>query len=210
MKKFNLEKLRGKRIVVNLTTKKEVKAFVKWAVSLGISKISTSYWGDYKENTCFEIDNELVAWYADKEYFEEKGYKIISFEEALESKKDKETKLVLKKAELGKNEVLEQLNILQEYVKQNFDVLYKAALRTEEANLEGNWKEIIRCRNVGISENRITSSAGWHVYSYCSEEFKEEHLIAAFNAVEFLAKEASKKVKCNFKIRIEEDNNIRR
>ena len=82
--KFNLEKLRGKKVVVNCTTEEQAQTFVNWVVSLGVDTLLTPYWEDYKEDSCYGIAQELY-WLKDfKKGAKQDEYEVISYEDALD------------------------------------------------------------------------------------------------------------------------------
>ena len=99
MVEFDLERLRGKKVVVNCKTWEHVQNFVNWAYNLNKSNGKHNYYNNYKEDTCFRLDNSLSWKYGDKGRFGKDGYEIISYGEALlkEEKSDdvKEDKISL-------------------------------------------------------------------------------------------------------------------
>jgi len=97
--KFNLERLKGKKVAVNCKTEEQFQDFVDWVKSLGKDLDNDNEWEDYKEDTCLRLCSNLTWDYYDIKGLRKIGYEIISYEEALlkESKEHpKETTEVVK------------------------------------------------------------------------------------------------------------------
>lgn len=91
MRQFNLELLKEQKIAVNCKTESEAQEFSKWAINLDNNTNDGvfSNWGVYRKNTCLRLaftDNKNVSYmWCDTMYYLQEGYKIISFNEALEN-----------------------------------------------------------------------------------------------------------------------------
>ena len=84
--KFNIGRLRGKDVVVNCVTEEQAQNFINWVVSLG-EDIDSPYWETHKEDTCYCLHCNLWV-FNSKDSFEEQGYEVISYEEALEDNEE--------------------------------------------------------------------------------------------------------------------------
>jgi len=83
IKQFDLERLKGKKVAVNCKTEEQAQDFVNWVNSLGVALTKETFWKDYKENSCYILRNTLSWEYCYKEYYKDRSYEIISYEEAL-------------------------------------------------------------------------------------------------------------------------------
>ena len=83
MKEFNLERLRGKKVVVNCKTKEQFEEYIKWVSSLNDLSSISNLWKDYREDSCLSLSDNLFWNNFDKCYCKRSGYQIISYEEAL-------------------------------------------------------------------------------------------------------------------------------
>ena len=81
--KFNLEILKGKKVVVHCKTKEQFQNFIDWVLSLGKDSSKDNYWEYARENSCLRLNPSLHWRYGSKNSYEAKDYKIISYEEAL-------------------------------------------------------------------------------------------------------------------------------
>jgi len=88
--KFDLERLRGKEVVVNCRTKEQARSFINWVNSLEVDIYSYNIWHKYKEYTCLYLTSDLLWSYGKKTCFEGKNYEIISYKEALITESNKE------------------------------------------------------------------------------------------------------------------------
>jgi len=85
MIKFNLEKLRGKKVAVNCVTEEQAQNFVNWVNSLGEDLYDITRWKYYKEDTCYCLERNLYWDKDSKDSFENQGYEVISYEDALDN-----------------------------------------------------------------------------------------------------------------------------
>ena len=83
MEKFDLERLKGKKVAVNCRTEEQFQNFVDWANSLETDSGKHNHWGNYKEDSCLILKSDLLWAYGNIEWFEIEGYEVISYEEAL-------------------------------------------------------------------------------------------------------------------------------
>ena len=84
MVQFDLEGLKGKKFAVNCTTEGQLQHFIEWAYDFDLYASSIAYsWGDYGVDTCVSLSSELSCSYCNKDWFSNKGYKVISYEEAI-------------------------------------------------------------------------------------------------------------------------------
>jgi len=81
--KFDLERLKGKKVVVNCVTKEQAKSFIDWVISLGVDSDEGRYWEEHKEDSCLQLTSDLIWNYANKNTYKDLGHEIISYEEAL-------------------------------------------------------------------------------------------------------------------------------
>ena len=121
---FDLERLKGNKVAVNCKTEAEAQNFVSWVNSLGKDLYNITRWIYYKENTWYCLKGNL-HWDKDsKSSFEEVGYEIISYEEALakeplsdELQKDKKInnlhKMLVKKDSKIENQAKELSELLK-------------------------------------------------------------------------------------------------
>lgn len=88
--KFNIDDYKGK-YVMHCKTKEEAEIFLKYLHSIGRlwssgdSYLSESYWGKYKESTCYNFN---YGAYCDKQYYEEEGYTILEMEDFMDKEED--------------------------------------------------------------------------------------------------------------------------
>jgi len=137
--KFDLERLRGKKVAVNCRTEEQFQNFVDWVKSLEIDKDNYNLWYKNKKHSCLCLDSDLYWRYESEASFKELDYEIISYEEALlkaPSKKEESnevTKLqkkitnlqhsLNKKDEKIKNQALEISSLLsqKQHLQQQLD-----------------------------------------------------------------------------------------
>lgn len=108
------EFLKGKDIVVNCKTEEEAKEFleildgdgIEWVT--GNELITKNNWGEYKEHTCYRIDDDKRMTYATCNYYREDGKQIITFTEL--KKKIKEENMEFAKKDLKSGMVVELKN----------------------------------------------------------------------------------------------------
>ena len=81
--KFNLKKLRGKKIAVNCRIEEQAKNFVDWVVSLGVDDTLNPYWNTPIGDTCYKLTKELYWYGVSEESVKNLGYGVISYEDAL-------------------------------------------------------------------------------------------------------------------------------
>jgi len=81
--KFDLKRLKGKKVVVNCRTEEQFQNYANWVSSLKDSNTKNNYWEEDRENSCLELSSELCWSYCNTEWYEELDYEIISYEEAL-------------------------------------------------------------------------------------------------------------------------------
>ena len=90
--KFDLKRLKGKRVTVNCKTEEQFQNFINWVNSLEDNNFKDNYWDDYKEETCLRLSTGLYWGFGNKYFYKEEGYEIISYEESLLTQPNKETK----------------------------------------------------------------------------------------------------------------------
>jgi len=81
--KFNLEKLRGKKVVVNCRTKEQFLNYKEFIYHIGCPIDYFNSWLDFKENTCILLNANSSWTYDEIDWYKESGCKVISYEEAL-------------------------------------------------------------------------------------------------------------------------------
>lgn len=137
MREFNLKELLGNKTVVNCKTKKQAKRLFKELQILGyvwrdgekLNAKKTCYYV-YKEKTCYTLDSiQGTISYADIEYCEGKGYKIIPIKDIVVKKEKKIMKRILhfKNPSLTEQEYEMILKTFVEVSSEDFD--------------EANWQE---------------------------------------------------------------------
>ncbi|WP_420480253.1 hypothetical protein [Brevundimonas sp. FT23028] len=119
MKKFDLERLKGKKVVVNCKTEEQAQAFINWVASLGKEKPYNNRWLEHQEDTCCYLNSDLTCQYLPKEWFRKYRYEIISFKEALLKEDKKQNKKDKKISKLNKEnkEIKEKLTNANQAVK---------------------------------------------------------------------------------------------
>ena len=91
MKQFDWEEFKKKKIAVHCKTEEEANNFLEQADKQNITwgnlgrTTNCNCWIRYEENTCYDFDDLLFfeegMCFADKEYYKNKGYKIIEWSE---------------------------------------------------------------------------------------------------------------------------------
>jgi len=81
--KFDLERLRGKKVVVNCVTKEQFLNYKEFIYYIGCPIEYFNSWLDYKENTCIALNANLTWTYDEIDWYKESGYKVITYEEAM-------------------------------------------------------------------------------------------------------------------------------
>ena len=198
--KFNLEKLRGKKVAVHCVTEEQFKNFVNWVNSLGEALYRDNYWEHYGEGSCLTLWSNLSWGYDDKYFYKEEGYEIISYEEALlkESKIEPKNSIEEEKMKTNKEEEkevefnLEKLrgkyicvNCKTEAEAQNF-VTWGNSLEEGDGCYNTLWNEYKEDTCYAISEDLL--------WSYLSKVYAEEQDYEMISYEEALTKESLLKV----------------
>ena len=115
--KFDLKRLKGKKVVVNCRTKEQFGSFVNWANSLGVDFGKHNHWEKYKEDSCLMITLDLLWTYGNIELFEKEDYEIISYEEALLKESKEEPKEISEEtSKQNSTQVVKQPKIKDELI----------------------------------------------------------------------------------------------
>jgi len=115
--KFDLKRLKGKKVVVNCRTKEQFGSFVNWANSLGVDFGKHNHWEKYKEDSCLMITLDLLWTYGNIELFEKEDYEIISYEEALLKESKEQLKEISEETSKQTNtQVIKQPKIKEEFI----------------------------------------------------------------------------------------------
>ena len=80
---FDLELLKDKHTAVNCATPEQAQQFVDWVCSLGYDNSTDTFWDEYKELICYNLEDNYARCHCKRDWYLRKGYKVISYEEAL-------------------------------------------------------------------------------------------------------------------------------
>jgi len=130
--KFNLERLKGEKVAVNCKTKEQFQNFINWVNSLKNSNSKSNCWREYQEDSCVRVNLDLTWFYCGIYYFKNRGYEIISYEEALLKEPKETTDKDIEPTKLS--DFLKENNCYEEFIN-NFDKDYRYE----------DWKRDIDC-----------------------------------------------------------------
>jgi len=195
---FDLEKLKGKEVVVNCETREQANNFVKWVCSLGVDDESYSHWEDYMESTCYKLQDDLMWDMYDLDSCKYHGYKVISYEEALlkENKMEDKNKNSTESTEVKiKDEFIKKVktekigvrinskeeldiwyNFLDKHMDKSLDRYYRPFIKGDVYANYTYWNNIIEYN----SDNGFFEGKGFTIYDFKDivenkeDKFKEE------------------------------------
>ena len=155
--KFNKELIMQDSTVVHCRTEEQANQLLEWADSIGLKWITGNSYKNYTnyisyhEQTCYYL---YEGTYTDLEFYKEKGYKILSFEEAI-IKEDKVKPTIPEAVKL-----MCEGKILVD--KDGFEYYYSSQVNSfmcgcchEESLINGLWKEFNGENEFTIKETEI-------------------------------------------------------
>lgn len=94
MRKFNLDLLIDKKVVLNCKTKNEAEEFlqylddknINWFGGTSIFENDNYMYNDYKSNTCFSLEIKGMLQYSPIEYYQRQNYRILTLDDLIITK----------------------------------------------------------------------------------------------------------------------------
>lgn len=170
-KQFDLERLKGKAVAVNCKTEEQAQDFINWVNSLGVSAEKETNWYQFETNCCYILTENLLWACSYKAFYQNYGYEIISYEEALlKEPKDKvipNLKPTVREEFIQKVQTekigiicstLEELEVCYDFFDENMDKNLKRRDKTQ-------WLRSIE-RGIFLSENIIMVNNTFFGYNY--------------------------------------------
>lgn len=105
LNKEKVERFKNEKIAIHCETKEEAKSFVKWCLDNGIKwlnrELSTTYFDEYKDKTCYSFLGEFKCLeYSQERFYKEHGYEIIKYKDFMVKKKMTKLEYAASKGEI--------------------------------------------------------------------------------------------------------------